>query len=332
MVKVSVIIPIYNVKAYMKKSVESAMKQSESNIEIILVDDGSTDGSAALCDEYAQQDQRIIVVHKENGGLSSARNAGAMRASGEYVLFLDGDDYLKENAVERLLDVAQAYPSDFIQFCYQEVNYGETPKEQEHTGKIYQAHTSRELFDNLYKLGGVAASGATKMMRRELALNIPFISIRHEDEMWCTQAFQQNLTVTYIPDELYYYVMRDNSIIHSHFHRGKMEIFTVIDARLKVLKQLGFCDLVAKEYNKLFLTLLSLNNEAVMAGDDEAQRMIRSIFYERKAEIAANGTLQGKFKIIFHMMTLYYPSIRLYYFYWRRKLCSDRVVRNGDSD
>ena len=201
MPKASIIIPIYNVRSYVKKTIESALNQSEPDIEVILVDDGSTDGSGEICNAYAEMDRRVVVIHKKNGGLSSARNAGTEVASTEYVMYLDGDDYLRQDAVERCLEMMRQYPSDFIQFLYQEVREDNEPVLNIPIGEIYQAHTSRELFENLYKLGGVAASGATKFMRRELALQIPFENIRHEDEMWCTRAFQKNLTVTYIPDE-----------------------------------------------------------------------------------------------------------------------------------
>ena len=113
MSKASIIIPIYNVCNYVKKTIESAMSQSETDIEIILVDDGSTDGSSEICDQYAEIDKRIIVIHKKNGGLSSARNAATEMASGEYVMYLDGDDYLRQDAVERCLETMKQFPSDF---------------------------------------------------------------------------------------------------------------------------------------------------------------------------------------------------------------------------
>ena len=95
MSKVAIIIPIYNVEKYVRKTIESAVNQTEKDIEIILVDDGSRDSSGRICDEYAACDSRIKVIHKENGGLSSSRNAGTRLAKSEYVMYLDGDDYLE---------------------------------------------------------------------------------------------------------------------------------------------------------------------------------------------------------------------------------------------
>lgn len=319
MAKVSIIIPIYNVKQYMQKTVESAMGQTEQEIEIILVDDGSTDGSGELCDSFGETDKRIKVIHKENGGLSSARNAGTEVASTEYVMYLDGDDYLRQDAVERCLETMKQYPSDFIQFLYQEVREGNEPVLSIPIGEIYQVHTSRELFENLYKLGGVAASGATKFMRRELAVQIPFENIRHEDEMWCTRAFQNNLTVTYIPDELYYYVMREGSIIHSSFNRHKLDSFTVTEERLKVLQSLRLDDLVSREYRKLFHLILSLYNEAKNAKDQVSVSETRTLFQKRKNEIKQYAKLQGKFRWIFHLMCWNFATADIYRLYRKMK-------------
>lgn len=319
MPKVSIIIPIYNVRSYVKKTIESAMNQSEPDIEIILVDDGSTDGSGEICNEYAKIDRRIVVIHKKNGGLSSTRNAGTEVASSEYVMYLDGDDYLRYNAVERCLETMRQYPSDFIQFLYQEVREDNESTLNIPTGEIYQANTPRELFENLYKLGGVAASGATKFIRRELALQVPFENIRHEDEMWCTRAFQKNLVVTYIPDELYYYVMREGSIIHSGFNRHKLESFTVSEERLKVLQSLRLDDFLSWEYRKLFLLILSLYNEARNANDQISVSEIHALFEKQKSEIKQYATLQGKFHWIFQLMCRNFAAVDIYRLYWKMK-------------
>lgn len=115
MAKVSIIIPIYNVEKYVRKTIDSAINQTEKDIEIILVDDGSTDMSGKICDEYAQKDKRIKVIHKVNGGLSSARNAGIKVANSEYIMLLDGDDFLNVHAVSILNKTITKYPSDFVQ-------------------------------------------------------------------------------------------------------------------------------------------------------------------------------------------------------------------------
>lgn len=100
---VSVIVPVYNVERYLKKCIESIINQTYKNLEIFLVDDGSTDNSGKICDEYAKKDNRINVIHKENKGVSSARNAGINEAKGEWIAFIDADDWIEENYIEELL-------------------------------------------------------------------------------------------------------------------------------------------------------------------------------------------------------------------------------------
>lgn len=102
---VSIIVPIYNVEKYLDRCIQSILNQSYENLEIILVDDGSPDRSSEICDEYRKSDQRIIVVHKENGGLSDARNAGLILAKAKYIIFLDSDDYIEHTMVEDAVTV-----------------------------------------------------------------------------------------------------------------------------------------------------------------------------------------------------------------------------------
>lgn len=112
--KISVIVLIYNEIAYVDKCIQSICNQTYKNVEIILVDDGSTDGSSEICDRYAMLDERIIVLHKENGGITSARKAGLNVASGEYIGFVDGDDWIEDNMYEEMLRVADTYDVDMV--------------------------------------------------------------------------------------------------------------------------------------------------------------------------------------------------------------------------
>lgn len=120
--KISVIIPIYNAEKYLKKAIESILNQSESNIECILVDDGSTDSSAVICDEYAQLDNRVIVIHKQNGGLSTARNAGIIAATGTHISFIDADDYLDLGAYADITKVINEKNPDCIDFGWKYIS------------------------------------------------------------------------------------------------------------------------------------------------------------------------------------------------------------------
>ncbi len=111
---VSVVVPIYGVAEYLRQCLDSIIKQTYHNLEIILVDDGSTDGSAEICDEYAQKDSRIIVIHKNNGGLVSARKAGVVRCSGQYTVYCDGDDWIDLEYIEKLTKISKNHRVDMI--------------------------------------------------------------------------------------------------------------------------------------------------------------------------------------------------------------------------
>ncbi len=113
MQKISVIVPIYNIENYVRSAVDSILRQSYTNLEILLVDDGSTDSSGMICDEYAQKDARVKVIHKKNGGLSDARNAGIEAATGTYIGFVDGDDFIEPEMYRRLYDALVKNNADF---------------------------------------------------------------------------------------------------------------------------------------------------------------------------------------------------------------------------
>lgn len=110
--KVSIIVPVYNDEKYLAQCIESALQQTYQNIELILVDDGSTDNSFGICEHYRQQDQRVRVLHKTNGGIGSSRNAGLAMAAGNYVTFIDDDDFLPKNSVEKLYSILQSHDAD----------------------------------------------------------------------------------------------------------------------------------------------------------------------------------------------------------------------------
>ena len=120
--KISVIIPVYNTEKYLKECVESVLAQTYHNLEILLINDGATDSSPQICESYAKQDARIKLIHKENGGLSDTRNTGIKQCSGDYVLFLDSDDYWDDpKMVEKLADQMQQYPVDILNFRYKKI-------------------------------------------------------------------------------------------------------------------------------------------------------------------------------------------------------------------
>ena len=122
--KISVIIPVYNAEKYISDCLESVVRQTYKNLEILLIDDGSKDGSAGICQEWCKKDARIRLLQKENGGVSSARNLGLQEASGEYVTFVDADDWIGERMLERLRACIERDKSELAMCEFREVNHG----------------------------------------------------------------------------------------------------------------------------------------------------------------------------------------------------------------
>ena len=112
--KVSIIVPVYNIENYIRVCVESILAQTYESFELILVDDGSKDNSGILCDEYAAIDSRVKVIHKENGGVSSARNTGLQQAKGKWIMYVDGDDWIEPDMIESLIEAAKATEADLV--------------------------------------------------------------------------------------------------------------------------------------------------------------------------------------------------------------------------
>jgi glycosyltransferase involved in cell wall biosynthesis len=309
---VTIVVPVYNISKYLPACVESLQKQTCEDLEIILVDDGSTDGSGALCDEYAAADPRIRVVHKENGGLSSARNAGLDVATGQWVLFVDGDDYLVRDAAELLLDVVKLHQdADFVHFLYQETDGSWQPEEQLPGTTVLT--DVPDFFQYLYDMGGVAASACTKLFRKELLDSLRFKEgIRHEDEELMTRLLPKCRKVVYTNLLLYGYVMRQGSIVHSQFSPKAMDIFPIMDDRIHVLQQLGCDDLAIETQCRMFQTAAWQYCFARKGGFRTEAAQLKKIILACAKE--KNLPLNGQYRILHRLAGKFPLAVEMYYF------------------
>ena len=203
MKKVSVIIPIYNISEYIEECVESLWQQTYNELEIILVNDGSTDSSGQICEELEKQDERIIVIHKNNGGISEARNVGIDSASGDYIFFLDGDDYLEAKTIETLVCILEENEVDISAILRVEHN--------NITGELIIGDKEKMLL-HLLNISAVEMWG--KLYKKELfqSVRLP-MGKRHEDlYVLPTIVFNANKIAVYHKG-FYHYRQRDNSIM-----------------------------------------------------------------------------------------------------------------------
>ena len=166
---VSIIVPVYNVKPYLNRCVDSLLGQSYQNMELLLVDDGSTDGSETLCDEYAAQDARVRVLYKKNGGLSDARNAGVDAAKGEYLSFVDGDDWVSPYYIENLYRALEQAGADFSASCFEEVFEGQ-PVQSVPTERLeaFEILSREECLRRILYQEGMEVTTPTKLYKRAL--------------------------------------------------------------------------------------------------------------------------------------------------------------------
>lgn len=208
---ISVIIPVYNVEKYLKKCIDSVLAQSYRNLQIILVDDGSTDKSSEICDEYAKLDNRIIVVHKKNGGLSSARNRGLRAATGDFITFLDSDDYVSPTIYEELYRVLQERKDRIACTCF---------RRTDEDGKIYDKqdpHACESATSNvqylrelLLHIGDVSV--CTKLFPKEILKDKYFDESKlNEDLLFMVNLVSGFKEIVYTGSVGYFYLIRQNS-------------------------------------------------------------------------------------------------------------------------
>lgn len=210
--KISIIVPIYNVSEYVDKCLKSIIQQTYKNIEIILVDDGSTDDSGEKCDIYAKQDNRITVIHKENGGLSSARNAGLDICTGKYILFVDSDDWISKFMVEKLVNKIIEHKADIVCCEFFEVN-----EKSILCSKIDAEEEIMESNEALKKLlnSEIKDYAWNKIYKREIFSKLRYPEGRNYEDMATTyKAFMVAKKICTISDLLYYYITRNDSIVN----------------------------------------------------------------------------------------------------------------------
>ncbi|MFA9558198.1 glycosyltransferase [Evansella sp. AB-rgal1] len=225
-------VPIYCVEKYLRKCVDSVINQTYSNLEIILVDDGSPDNCGSICDEYAMIDKRIKVIHKENGGLSDARNAGLDVATGEYISFIDSDDYIHPEFYEVLLNLIVNNNADIAQCGYTEVyEKSDSTLSIEKKAIVYPkivVHNDKnDILTNLYEpeLEVAIWNVWNKLFKVEILKNIRFPMNRLHEDVFTTYKifFNANKVVT-TEKKMYFYLQRPNSIMRKEFSFRRLDL------------------------------------------------------------------------------------------------------------
>lgn len=256
---ISIIIPVYKVEKYLEKCIESVLKQTYTNLQIILVDDGSPDNCGKICDEYAKRDSRIDVIHKVNGGLSEARNVGISKAKGRYIGFVDSDDYIKENMYEILLNLIKKYDAD-VSICnlYDVIDGNEYIRNKENGIREY---SRLDILKEVLLDKNIQSYAWNKLYKKELFDEVKYpIGKKYEDIGTTFYVFEKCNKIVVTSEPEYYYLKRSDSLVNNvtestvfDYMELILQRYLYINDNIKELKQ----------YNDYYLvrTLLTANND-----------------------------------------------------------------------
>ena len=252
---ISVIIPIYKVEKYIKECVNSVLRQTYQNLEVILVDDGSPDSCPMICDEFAKIDNRVVVLHKTNGGLSSARNAGIDIAKGDYLSFIDGDDFISDVFIEKLFLSSIKYGCDIVACSYLKLyEDGKTaPFDYKYDGRLY---SKNELhLGTFYK--EILTVAWNKLYKKHIFENLRYpVGKLHEDEFLIHRVVDNCVSVFFDKSDYYYYRQRGDSIMGNRTAKDYYDAFLAFFDRSIFFSDKGMfvssldCALTAKSFYK----------------------------------------------------------------------------------
>lgn len=319
---ISVIVPVYNVEKYLDRCMASILEQTYTRLEIILVDDGSTDACGAMCDAYARKDSRVRVVHKINGGLSDARNAGLAIATGDYVGYVDSDDWIEPDMYERMHQACAVHGAQlavcryFSEYRDKTVSGGDgsvVPLSREALLKIYiGGHDTYVIYNSVW----------SKLFRRDLVQGMVFPKGRNsEDILYTTRAFCRAERAVYLDRCLYHYVLdREGSIMNEargeRMFRDEIPFWREHIACIREMVSPQMADLAGYHFQR---RLLFYYIDAYNAGSEELKRGLVAEIRKDKAEmdriygsgIVSRGDRMRR-KLFLVSPPLYAAVVRLY--------------------
>ncbi len=314
---ISVIIPVYKVEDYLEKCVESVINQTYSNLEIILVDDGSPDCCGEICDKYAEKDRRIKVIHKENGGLSDARNAGMKIATGEYFAFIDSDDWVESGYFDALYRLLKDNDADLSAISLCSVN-----EEGKEIGRHCDGEThlldDTVAMENMFHRDGLPWCAQAKLYKRSLFDGITYPrGILMEDKATTYKIFARCKTIVYSDIPLYKYLVRQGSIMRSSFSPEGLRTFDIQEELNSFIEQ-NYPDsaAVTHAYTVRVAILMLCKMSAAGYEDEEKSEKFFGYMKKYKKEFCSASFIDKRFKAVG------------YVFYGLRRLCGTKIYEN----
>lgn len=322
MKKVSVIVPVYNVEKYLRKCVESIKNQTYQNLEIILVDDGSTDCSGKICDDLSQTDDRIVVIHKENGGLSDARNVGMDASSGDYIGFVDSDDYIDKDFYEILVANLEKCNADVSCCRYSNVWEDGTKEAIGNDGETHIYEGSEALKEYIYGKT-MDPFSVNKLYRAELLGNSKFLDHRirfikgilSEDNPFCVELFKQTNKVVLIGKSKYNYLQaREGAITNSKISQKRIDAVHYWDKVRQDCHE-HFPELEKYALRRQVLFYIGLYNKIYKDKEHQSEaKYIKSFVKEHRKEIRESTICEKTIKLSVELISI---SPMLYNFFMR---------------
>lgn len=290
---ISVIVPVYNVEEYLEECLDSIINQTYTDIDVILVNDGSTDNSQAICERYCEQDSRFHLINQENKGLSGARNRGMSESKGEFITFVDSDDVLKEDMLKQLMKQVTS-DIDIVECWYtndQHEIVGPSLKDAE----IIFKGNSKEAIVSLCKDNIVRLNAVAKLFRREVILNFPFLEGLFYEDVYggigILKQIRKMVKINYIG---YYYRVRQGSIMNREFNLKNLDLFTVCDKVERIYE--GNVDVLPYIHRRLFhLVLMHVVDYHIFDGNPYKEKYVE--YLNRYAQGSSRSLLIRAYRL-----------------------------------
>ena len=296
--KISVIVPIYNIEKYVEECIKSILEQSYNNIELILVDDGASDSSGEICDGWAKKDARIKVVHQKNGGLACAVNTGLQHVTGEWILFVDGDDFIFPHTLQHVIELQQKHEADLVIYDFSFDKQVESSEEvlihTNNIGALKNLYIRNSEYKNIRLVTTVRW---TKLYRKEVLDGIVFPEGRiHEDEI-VHEILYRCKKVLYTNRKCYFYRQREDSIVHETISIKVLDKLQAFKERVHFFENIENTELMNLAINKFVLLFIQMfcKSENVKEESEKKRFMERLDEYEAWAD-AYKKQLYGKAK------------------------------------
>ena len=259
-INISIIVPIYNVEEQLEICINSILNQTFSNFELILVNDGSPDNCGKICDEYQKKDNRIKVIHKENGGLSAARNSGIEIATGKYIAFVDSDDIIHPRMYEILFECINKSNSDIVQCKFKKFkSLDEVKDDLDNYNGYFKKYDNKTAIMDMIDNNDINVNSWNKLYKSELFETLRFPKGKiHEDEFLTYKLLYNSRKITYVDEELYYYYQNDNGIMNGSSILKRLDRIEALEERSRFFLENEERNLYDKSNSALFFALNKL--------------------------------------------------------------------------